>query len=158
MHPRTGIGMVHQHFMLIPTLTVAQNVCLGLKSAGARVSRPQRPCRGALREIGESYGLQVDPDAYVRDLSVAGQQRVEIVKALYRGARILVLDEPTAVLAPKEVLGLFEVLRTLAQDGTAIIFISHKLNEVTSISDRVSVTQARGCSGRIAIDLANQCR
>ena len=133
-----GIGMVHQHFMLIPTLTVAQNVCLGLKSAG-RVFPDLKAVSRRLREIGETYGLQVDPDAYVRDLSVAGQQRVEIVKALYRGARILVLDEPTAVLAPKEVLGLFEVLRTLAQDGTAIIFISHKLNEVTSISDRVSV-------------------
>jgi simple sugar transport system ATP-binding protein len=133
-----GIGMVHQHFMLIPTLTVAQNVCLGQR-AGRGLFHDFDKVAERLREIGRTYGLRIDPDAYVRDLSVAGQQRVEIVKALYRGARILVLDEPTAVLAPEEVQGLFDVLRMLAASGTAIIFISHKLKEVMAISDRVSV-------------------
>jgi general nucleoside transport system ATP-binding protein len=133
-----GVGMVHQHFMLIPTLSVAQNVCLGMKRAG-RLFPDLRQVGRELEEIAQRYGLQVDPNANVGGLSVAGQQRVEIVKALYRGARILVLDEPTAVLAPQEVEGLFRVLRMLAEAGTAIIFISHKLKEVMSISHRVSV-------------------
>ncbi|WP_417308903.1 ABC transporter ATP-binding protein [Devosia sp.] len=133
-----GIGMVHQHFMLIPTLTVAQNVALGQQGGGRFLPRLDA-IAARIREIGETYGLRVDPDAYVRDLSVASQQRVEIVKALASGARILVLDEPTAVLAPAEVQGLFEVLRMLAAAGTSIVFISHKLNEVMQISDRVTV-------------------
>lgn len=140
-----GIGMVHQHFMLIPTLTVAQNVCLGLRKAG----RFFPDLAGVARElgrIGETYRLPVDPRAMVGELSVAGQQRVEIVKALYRGARILVLDEPTAVLAPQEVEGLFDVLRMLAKTGVGIVFISHKLREVMAISDRVTVLR----HGRVA--------
>jgi simple sugar transport system ATP-binding protein len=133
-----GIGMVHQHFMLIPTLTVAQNAILGLQRAGRWFPDMQKVSR-EIRDISDRYGLQVDPDAIVGELSVAGQQRVEIVKALYRGARIFVLDEPTAVLAPQEVEGLFRVLRMLAEAGTAIVFISHKLEEVMTISNRVSV-------------------
>jgi simple sugar transport system ATP-binding protein len=133
-----GIGMVHQHFMLIPTLTVAQNVCLGLRKSG-RFFPDLTGVARELRRIGETYGLIVDPQARVDQLSVAGQQRVEIVKALYRGARILVLDEPTAVLAPQEVAGLFAVLRVLAIDGVGIVFISHKLGEVMAISDRITV-------------------
>ncbi|SFZ85431.1 nucleoside ABC transporter ATP-binding protein [Devosia enhydra] len=133
-----GIGMVHQHFMLVPPLSVAQNAALGLPRVG-RFFPDMRRVRADLAEISERYGLEVDPDAIVGDLTVAGQQRVEIVKALYRGARIFVLDEPTAVLAPKEVEGLFRVLRMLAEAGTAMVFISHKLNEVMEISNRVSV-------------------
>lgn len=133
-----GVGMVHQHFMLIPTLSVAQNVCIGMASAGRVFPRLRQVAR-ELEEIGERYGLHVDPHALVGGLSVAGQQRVEIVKALYRGARILVLDEPTAVLAPQEVEGFFRVLRLLAEAGTAIVFISHKLGEVMALSHRVSV-------------------
>lgn len=133
-----GVGMVHQHFMLIPTLSVAQNVCIGMDKAGRFFPDLKKVAR-ELDEIGARYGLKVDPHALVGDLSVAGQQRVEIVKALYRGARILVLDEPTAVLAPQEVEGFFRVLRMLAEAGTAIIFISHKLNEVMALSHHVSV-------------------
>jgi general nucleoside transport system ATP-binding protein len=133
-----GVGMVHQHFMLIPTLTVAQNVCIGMRRAG-RFFPDLKAVARELDAIGERYGLRVDPNALVGDLTVASQQRVEIVKALYRGARILVLDEPTAVLAPQEVAGFFRVLRTLAEAGTAIVFISHKLDEVMSLSHRVSV-------------------
>ncbi|KAA3506291.1 ATP-binding cassette domain-containing protein [Agrobacterium vitis] len=133
-----GIGMVHQHFMLVPTLSVAQNVCLGLTRAG-RIFPNLRKVAADLAEISRSYRLDVNPYAMVGDLSVAGRQRVEIVKALYRGARILVLDEPTAVLAPQEVDGLFDVLQKLAQAGTAIVFISHKLHEVMKISDRVTI-------------------
>ncbi|MCX5514022.1 heme ABC transporter ATP-binding protein [Kaistia algarum] len=133
-----GVGMVHQHFMLIPTLTVAQNVCIGIDRAGRYFPRLGQVAR-ELDEIGERYNLRVDPHARVGDLSVASQQRVEIVKALYRGARILVLDEPTAVLAPQEVEGFFHVLRRLAEAGTAIVFISHKLGEVMALSHRVSV-------------------
>jgi simple sugar transport system ATP-binding protein len=130
--------MVHQHFMLIPTLTVAQNVCLGLARAG-RIFPNLHKVAAELAEISKLYRLDIDPFARVGNLSVAGQQRVEIVKALYRGARILVLDEPTAVLTPKEVDGLFDVLRKLSAAGTAIVFISHKLHEVMSISNRVTV-------------------
>jgi len=133
-----GIGMVHQHFMLIPTLTVAQNVCLGLARAG-RIFPNLRKVATELAELSRLYRLDIDPFARVGDLSVAGRQRVEIVKALYRGARILVLDEPTAVLAPQEVEGLFDVLRKLSAAGTAIVFISHKLQEVMAIADRVTV-------------------
>ena len=133
-----GIGMVHQHFMLIPTLSVAQNCALGLPRAG-RFFPDMKQIAAEIREISDRYDLQVDPHAIVADLTVAGQQRVEIVKALYRGAKIFVLDEPTAVLAPQEVEGLFRVLRMLAEAGTAIIFISHKLSEVMEISNRISV-------------------
>lgn len=133
-----GVGMVHQHFMLIPTLTVAQNVSIGLDKASRFFPDLKKVARDIL-DIGDRYGLKVDPHARVGDLSVASQQRVEIVKALYRGARILVLDEPTAVLAPQEVDGFFRVLRMLAAAGTAIVFISHKLNEVMALSHKVSV-------------------
>ena len=133
-----GVGMVHQHFMLIPTLTVAQNVSIGIDKAGRFFPDLKKIARD-IEEIGDRYGLKVDPNARVGDLSVASQQRVEIVKALYRGARILVLDEPTAVLAPQEVDGFFRVLRMLAEAGTSIVFISHKLNEVMALSHQVSV-------------------
>ncbi|HKE80455.1 MAG TPA: ABC transporter ATP-binding protein [Solirubrobacteraceae bacterium] len=133
-----GIGMVHQHFMLVPVMTVAENIVLA-----------QEPTKGALldvdaskarvRELSERYGLAVNPDARVEDITVGMQQRVEILRALYRGARILVLDEPTAVLTAQEANDLFRVLEALKADGTGIVFISHKLNEVLEIADRVTV-------------------
>ncbi|WP_336800228.1 ABC transporter ATP-binding protein [Kaistia sp. MMO-174] len=135
---RLVIGMVHQHFMLVPTLTVAENVCLGLASTG-RVFPDLKTAAAKIRDLATTYGLDVDPNARVADLSIAGQQRVEILKALYRGARILILDEPTAVLTPQETEGLFRILRSLAAEGTAILFISHKLNEVMALTSGVTV-------------------
>jgi general nucleoside transport system ATP-binding protein len=133
-----GIGMVHQHFMLVPVMTVTENIVLG-----------SEPRRGALldlregarrvRELSDRYGLAVDPDALIEDVTVGAQQRAEILRALYRDARILVLDEPTAVLTAQEAEELFQVLRALRDDGVAIVFISHKLGEVLEIADRVTV-------------------
>jgi ABC-type uncharacterized transport system ATPase subunit len=133
-----GIGMVHQHFMLVPVMTVTENIVLG-----------EEPTRGALldvregarrvQELSDRYGLAVDPDAVIERVSVGMQQRVEILKTLYRDARILILDEPTAVLTAQETKELFDVLRALKEDGVSIVFISHKLNEVLEISDRVTV-------------------
>jgi len=135
---RAGIGMIHQHFMLVPSLTVTENVALGLKSSRGVVLDLDRVEKHIL-ELCEQYGLRVDPRAYVWQLAVGEQQRVEIIKALYRGAALLILDEPTAVLTPQEVEELFKTLRQMAQDGHALIFISHKLHEVLAISDRVTV-------------------
>src|SRR5574341_233442 len=135
---RAGIGMIHQHFMLVSTLTVAENVALGLRSS----REPQLDLdrvTARIRELAERYGLKVDPRAYVWQLAVGEQQRVEILRALYRGAALLVLDEPTAVLTPQEVDDLFRVLRQMTEDGHALIFISHKLHEVLNISHRVTV-------------------
>jgi len=135
---RLGIGMIHQHFMLVPTLSVAENVALGLPSSrGFLLDLDVVSSR--IHELSGMYGLRVDPAAMVWQLAVGEQQRVEILKALYRGADLLILDEPTAVLTPQEVNELFTTLRRMAQDGHALIFISHKLHEVLSISDRVTV-------------------
>lgn len=135
---RAGIGMIHQHFMLVPSLTVVENVALGLKSSRGILLDLDR-VEKRIRELSEQYGLKVDPKAYVWQLAVGEQQRVEILKALYRGAALLILDEPTAVLTPQEVEDLFRTLRQMARDGHALIFISHKLHEVLAISDRVTV-------------------
>lgn len=136
---RLGIGMVHQHFMLIPPLTVAENVILGREVArGGGLIDMDAACR-AVVELAAGHGLDVDPRARVEDLSVGEQQRVEIVKALYRGARLLALDEPTAVLTPRETEALFAILRSLTAAGNAIIFITHKLAEVMAIADRITV-------------------
>ena len=135
---RLGIGMVHQHFMLVDTLTVAENVALGLPSSRGPLTDLDRVSR-KIMELAGVYGLEVDPNAYIWQLSVGQQQRVEILKALYRGADLLILDEPTAVLTPQEVDELFAIMRQMLQDGHAIIFISHKLHEVIEISDRVTV-------------------
>ena len=136
-----GIGMVHQHFMLIPSLTVAQNLCVGLPSAGRLFPDLKRVGR-EMRALAARYHFEIDPNERVGNLSVGQQQRVEIIKALYRGARLLVLDEPTAVLTPQESENLFEIMRHLTADGNGVIFISHKLNEVMTISDRITVLRA----------------
>jgi len=133
-----GIGMIHQHFMLVPSLTVAENVALGLPSSRGLVTDIDRVSNRVI-ELAKAYGLKVDPDAYVWQLAVGQQQRVEIIKALYRGAALLILDEPTAVLTPQEVDEFFIILRQMAREGHALIFISHKLHEVLNISDRITV-------------------
>jgi ABC-type uncharacterized transport system ATPase subunit len=135
-----GIGMVHQHFRLVPPFTVAENIILGEHRDEARrfVIHP-RQIEREVAGLGERYGVEVDPDARVWQLSVGEQQRVEILKALYREARILILDEPTAVLTPQESEALFATLRTMAAEGRTVIFISHKLHEVKAVADRVTV-------------------
>ncbi len=135
---RNGIGMIHQHFMLVPTLTVAENVALGLKSSrGFRTDLDRVAER--INELASLYGLQVDPDDYIWQLSVGQQQRVEILKVLYRGAALLILDEPTAVLTPQEVDEFFVTLEQMKKDGHALIFISHKLHEIVQLCSRVTV-------------------
>jgi len=133
-----GIGMIHQHFMLVDTLTVAENVALGLPSSRGPLT-DMDAVTARIVELADIYGLQVEPDAYIWQLSVGQQQRVEIIKALYRGAALLILDEPTAVLTPQEVKELFMIMRQMVKDGHALIFISHKLHEVIEISNRVTV-------------------
>ena len=133
-----GIGMIHQHFMLVQTLTVAENVALGLPSSRGPLTDLDRVSKRIV-ELARIYGLKIDPDAYIWQLSVGQQQRVEIIKALYRGAALLILDEPTAVLTPQEVDELFVIMHQMVKDGHGLIFISHKLHEVVEISDRVTV-------------------
>lgn len=133
-----GTGMVHQHFQLVPVLSVTDNIMLGNESVnGPFLNR--RAARQRILDISQQYGLEVDPDALVEDLPVGVQQRVEIIKALYRKADILILDEPSAVLTPQETEGLFGIMRTLLARGVSIIFISHKLKEVLEICDRITV-------------------
>src|SRR5262245_51764756 len=135
---RAGIGMVHQHFMLIPVFTVAENVELGHERTRIGFLN-RRAARREVREVSEKYGLQVPVDALVQDLPVGVQQRVEIIKALMRDARVLILDEPTAVLTPQETDDLMEVMRSLKEGGTSIVFITHKLREVRAVADRITV-------------------
>jgi general nucleoside transport system ATP-binding protein len=135
-----GIGMVHQHFRLVPPFTVAENVILGdHRGEGRKLMVHPRRIERRVAELGERYRIAVDPQARVWQLSLGEQQRVEILKALYRGAQILILDEPTAVLTPQESESLFETLRVMASEGRTIIFISHKLHEVKAVADRVTV-------------------
>jgi simple sugar transport system ATP-binding protein len=133
-----GIGMVHQHFMLVEPLSVTENIILGHEPARFGIV-DRKAARARVVEISAEYGLRVDPDATVRDLSVGMQQRVEILKALYQGARILILDEPTAVLTPQEVRELFGVIRSLVKAGLSVVLITHKLDEVMGSADRVVV-------------------
>jgi simple sugar transport system ATP-binding protein len=134
-----GIGMVHQHFMLVPVFTVTENVMLGVEPTGPLALLDQKKARDRLMSLSREYGLEVDPNATVEDLPVGVQQRVEILKALYREANSLILDEPTAVLTPNEIQDLIQIIRTLKQSGRSVIFISHKLKEVLEIADRIAV-------------------
>jgi simple sugar transport system ATP-binding protein len=134
-----GIGMVHQHFMLIPVMTVTENIVLANEPVHAGILLDERAAEKRVEEVARSFKFAVDPHARVESITVGQQQRVEIMKALYRNADIVILDEPTAVLTPQEALELFEILRTLTREGISIIFITHKLNEVLEIADRISV-------------------
>ena len=134
-----GIGMVHQHFMLVPVFTVAENVVLGAEPTGPLGLIKLDEARKKVREISDLFGFDVDPDALVGDLPVGVQQRVEIIKALSRSARILILDEPTAVLTPQETDELMDIMRQLKDSGTSIVFITHKLREVQEVADIITV-------------------
>ena len=137
-----GIGMVHQHFQLVPVMTVAENVTLGAEVTRGPGWLDRRRAGEQIRAISRQYGLEVDPDALIADLDVGAQQRVEIIKALYRNADILILDEPTAVLTPQEADDLMQMMRSLAGQGKSIIFITHKLREVLAVADRIMVLRA----------------
>lgn len=152
-----GIGMIHQHFMLVPTLTVTENVALGLRSSRGALTDLNK-VKERILELANLYGLQVDPDAYVWQLSVGQQQRVEIIKALYRGAALLILDEPTAVLTPQEVDEFFVTLRQMKEDGHALIFISHKLHEVLAICERITVLRDGRVSGTTLASQTNKAK
>ncbi len=142
-----GIGMVHQHFMLVPVLTVTENVMLGMESIKNGIFLDREAAAARIRAISKQYGLNVDPNDLVGDLPVGVQQRVEIIKLLYRNADILILDEPTAVLTPQEVDGLFEVVRSLVSQGKSVIFISHKLKEVLELADKIVVLRGGKVTG-----------
>jgi len=134
-----GIGMVHQHFMLIPVMTVAENIVLATEPTHAGVLLDYRAANKRVAELSRSFNFAIDPGARVESITVGQQQRVEILKALYRAADILILDEPTAVLTPQEARELFEILKTLTNEGMSVIFITHKLNEVLEVADRITV-------------------
>ena len=151
-----GIGMVHQHFMLVPVFTVTENVMLGQESTrfGGLLNRAEAAKK--IRQISEQFGLEVDPDAYVKDLPVGVQQRVEIIKLLYRNADILILDEPTAVLTPQEADELFKIMRSLTEQGKSIIFITHKLREVLEVCGRITVIRRGKVIGSITPEEADK--
>lgn len=142
-----GIGMVHQHFRLVSTFTVAENVVLG--ESDSSLFMDQKAVAARVKELSDRYGLAVDPSARIWQLSVGEQQRVEILKVLYRGARVLILDEPTAVLTPIETTELFQTLRAMVAEGRTVIFISHKLDEVMAVSDRVTVLRGGRTVGTV---------
>ncbi|HVF90062.1 MAG TPA: ABC transporter ATP-binding protein [Blastocatellia bacterium] len=146
-----GLGMVHQHFMLVEPLSVTENIVLGAEPTSG-LAIDYKSARARVREISGQYGLRIDPDARVGNLSVGQQQRVEILKTLYRGARVLILDEPTAVLTPQEVEEMFAILRGLREQGKTIIIITHKLEEVLSLSDNITVMR----DGHVVGDLATR--
>ena len=138
---KLGIGMVHQHFMLVDPLTVTENIVLGNEPRSG-LMLDQKTAKKEVKEISEKYGLFVDPEAKIEDISVGMQQRVEIIKTLYRGAELLIFDEPTAVLTPQEIDELFDIFSSLKEQGKTIIFITHKLKEVKEISDRITVLRS----------------
>jgi ABC-type uncharacterized transport system ATPase subunit len=153
---RLGIGMVHQHFMLIPPLTVMENIVLGLEPGGLASAFKTKEARAQITELSKKYGLPIDPDTKIEKLSVGLQQRVEILKVLYREAEILILDEPTGVLTPQETNELFSVLRGLVDRGKTIIFITHKLREVLEISDTITVLRRGKNAGQLVTRETNQ--
>src|SRR5712691_2124224 len=153
---RLGIGMVHQHFMLIPPLTVAENIVLGHEPGSVRTVYEVKKAREAVLTLGKQYGLPLDPDTRIEKLSVGLQQRVEILKVLYRAANILIMDEPTGVLTPQETFELFSVLRGLVQQGKTIIFITHKLREVLELSDTITVLRRGKNAGELVSSQTNQ--
>jgi len=152
-----GIGMVHQHFMLIPVFTVAESVALGFEpiNPATRLLR-RKKARGLVKEWSAQFGFDLDPDAKIEDLPVGVQQRVEIVKALARGAELLVLDEPTAVLTPQETDGLMKIMRGLADSGASIIFITHKLREVKAVADRITVIRRGAVVGQASPEASQE--
>lgn len=155
---KSGIGMVHQHFMLIPVFTVTENVMLGEESTRFGGILDRETAANRIRKISEQYNLLVDPDSYIKDLPVGVQQRVEIIKLLYRNANILIFDEPTAVLTPQEADELFQIMHSLTQQGKSIIFITHKLREVLEISDRVTVIRRGKVVGSVLPKDADQAK
>ncbi len=150
-----SIGMVHQHFMLVPPMTVTENMIIGVEPLNKLRVLDLKRAKRDIEELSSRYSLFIDPDAVIEDLSVGMQQRVEILKALYRGAEILILDEPSAVLTPQEVSELFEVMRNLKSQGKTIIFITHKLHEVMEITDNVTVMQRGKVTGRVPTTSTN---
>ncbi|MFM8507148.1 MAG: ABC transporter ATP-binding protein, partial [Actinomycetota bacterium] len=151
-----GIGMVHQHFMLVPVMTVAENVVLGVEPTGRLGSLDIAEARRMVREVSDKYKLELDPDAVIEDLPVGVRQRVEIVKVLMRDAQIVVFDEPTAVLTPSEILEFFEIVRTLVAAGRGVIFITHKLKEALTIADRINVLRRGKVVGETAPSATNE--
>ncbi len=153
---RLGIGMVHQHFMLIPPLTVAENIILGREPGGLGGSLDLKKARADIRALSDQYGLPINPDALIEDLSVGLQQRVEILKVLARGADILIMDEPTGVLTPQETNELFGVIRGLVTQGKTVIFITHKLREVLELTDNITVLRRGKNAGNLVTRETNQ--
>lgn len=151
-----GVGMVHQHFMLIPVFTVTENVMLGNETVKQLGFLDREKATGRIREISDRFNLAVNPDLYVRDIPVGVQQRVEIIKLLYRDAEILIFDEPTAVLTPQEADELFKIMRLLVEQGNSIIFITHKLREVLEISDRIMVIRRGAMVGETTPEQADK--
>jgi len=149
-----GIGMIHQHFKLVDVFTAAENIVLGLEGDKGKLDKAS--IRKAVREIADRYGFDIDPDQKVYNMSVSQKQTVEIVKVLYRGANVLILDEPTAVLTPQETDKLFKVMRNMKKDGKAIIIITHKLHEVLDVSDRVVVLRKGQYIGDVETARASQ--
>lgn len=150
-----GIGMVHQHFMLIPVFTVAENVMLGHEETKAFGRLDLNAARKHVREVAQRFGFEIDPDALVGDLPVGVQQRVEIIKALSRDAKVLVFDEPTAVLTPQETDELMSIMRQLRDEGTSIVFITHKLREVREVADRITVIRLGKVVGEASPEATN---
>src|SRR6266851_8516011 len=142
-----GIGMIHQHFMLVPPLTVAENIVLGEERGGPVLD--MKAIEARMRKLEEQFGIVVDPSARIEDIPLGLQQRVEILKVLYRGSELLIFDEPTAVLTPQEVDELFAIVRTLRDEGKVVIFITHKLREVFAVTDRITVLRAGRNAGEL---------